>query len=179
MAAPPAKKQSRGGYKQINKALNICAFEDYLEAQQSSLPEIADVEQISPRVLRVLGQNAGKVSRFLSLLVTHYYDGQVTDMITLVHSPRHKHLHRRQGPPTPHNRHGPGSSRVGNPHRVHPLRRQYLPLPRPPHPLARRPHGRRARPAPPLPGPRLLHLQAHPLPHTTTHGRRPDLQGRR
>ncbi|KAK4208422.1 beta-lactamase-like protein [Rhypophila decipiens] len=61
MAPPPAaKKQSRGGYKQINKALNICAFEDYLEAQQSSLPEIADVEQISPRVLRVLGQNAGK-----------------------------------------------------------------------------------------------------------------------
>lgn len=58
-AAAP-KKQHKGGYKQINKALNICAFEDFLEAQLSRLPFIADVEQISPRVLRVLGQNAGK-----------------------------------------------------------------------------------------------------------------------
>ncbi|KAH8756639.1 beta-lactamase-like protein [Diaporthe sp. PMI_573] len=53
-------KERRGGYRQINKALNICAFEDFLEAQLSRLPEIADVEQISPRVIRVLGQNAGK-----------------------------------------------------------------------------------------------------------------------
>ncbi|GIK06079.1 beta-lactamase-like protein 2 [Aspergillus viridinutans] len=60
---PPAsapKLQYKGGYRQINKALNIGAFEDYLEAQISRLPELADVEQISPRVLRVLGQNAGQ-----------------------------------------------------------------------------------------------------------------------
>ncbi|KAK5633979.1 hypothetical protein RRF57_009693 [Xylaria bambusicola] len=56
------KKKNRGGYRQINKTLNICAFEDYLESQQSNLPELPDVEQISPRVLRILGQNAGKVS---------------------------------------------------------------------------------------------------------------------
>ena len=56
-----APKKLKGGYRQINKALNICAFEDYLDVQQSRLPEIPDVEQISPRVLRVLGQNAGKV----------------------------------------------------------------------------------------------------------------------
>jgi hypothetical protein len=60
--APAPKKEYKGGYKQINKALNICAFEDYLQAQTSRLPYIADVEQISPRVLRVLGQNAGKVN---------------------------------------------------------------------------------------------------------------------
>ncbi|KAK4168179.1 beta-lactamase-like protein [Cladorrhinum sp. PSN259] len=59
-ASAPVKKESRGGYKQINKALNVCAFEDYMDAQQAALPVIADVEQISPRVLRVLGQNAGK-----------------------------------------------------------------------------------------------------------------------
>lgn len=56
------KTRHRGGYRQINKALNICAFEDFLEAQLSRLPEIADVQQISPRVIRVLGQNAGKAS---------------------------------------------------------------------------------------------------------------------
>ncbi|KAL8792409.1 MAG: hypothetical protein Q9195_005023 [Heterodermia aff. obscurata] len=53
-------KKHKGGYRQINKAVNICAFEDYLEAQLSHLPEIADSEQISPRVIRVLGQNPGK-----------------------------------------------------------------------------------------------------------------------
>ncbi|AEO58357.1 hypothetical protein MYCTH_2110682 [Thermothelomyces thermophilus ATCC 42464] len=49
-----------GGYRQINKALNICAFEDYLEGQLMRLPQLLDVEQISPRVIRVLGQNPGK-----------------------------------------------------------------------------------------------------------------------
>jgi hypothetical protein len=60
------EKQHKGGYRQINKALNICAFEDYLETQLSTLPEIADVGQISPRVIRVLGQNAGKVPKFMN-----------------------------------------------------------------------------------------------------------------
>jgi hypothetical protein len=49
-----------GGYRQINKALNIFAFEDYLESQQVHLPKLQDVEQICPRVIRVLGQNPGK-----------------------------------------------------------------------------------------------------------------------
>ncbi|EFR05227.1 hydroxyacylglutathione hydrolase [Nannizzia gypsea CBS 118893] len=50
----------QGGYRQINKALNICVFNDYLAAQQSRLPDLADVEQLSPRVVRILGQNAGQ-----------------------------------------------------------------------------------------------------------------------
>jgi glyoxylase-like metal-dependent hydrolase (beta-lactamase superfamily II) len=58
--AQPNTDKHRGGYKQINKALNICAFEDYLETQLSRLPAIADIEILSPRVIRVLGQNAGK-----------------------------------------------------------------------------------------------------------------------
>lgn len=62
------KPKHKGGYRQINKTLNICAFEDYLEAQLSTLPYIPDVEQITPRVLRVLGQNSGKVSEDILIL---------------------------------------------------------------------------------------------------------------
>lgn len=55
-------KKHKGGYMQINKALDLSSFQDYLEAQLSHLPAIADVERISPRVIRVLGQNAGMVT---------------------------------------------------------------------------------------------------------------------
>ena len=68
-----AEKKQRGGYRQINDALNICAFEDYLDAQHTHLPEIADVEQISPRVIRVLGQNAGKVGDLLYSTIPSFF----------------------------------------------------------------------------------------------------------
>lgn len=66
-----------GGYRQINKALNICAFEDYLESQQSCLPKLPDVDKLSPRVIRVVGQNPGKVSLqkpFFPRLVAAFVD---------------------------------------------------------------------------------------------------------
>lgn len=53
-------EDDKGGYRQINKSLNICAFEDYLQGQTARLPQLADVEQLTPRVLRILGQNPGR-----------------------------------------------------------------------------------------------------------------------
>lgn len=53
--------EDKGGYRQINKALNISAFNDYLRGQTANLPVLANVEQITPRVLRIMGQNPGKV----------------------------------------------------------------------------------------------------------------------
>lgn len=55
-----AMTDDKGGYKQINKSLNICAFEDYLKGQTANLNPIPDVEQVTERVLRVRGQNPGK-----------------------------------------------------------------------------------------------------------------------
>lgn len=84
----PAKH--KGGYRQINKAVNICVFEDYLEAQLSHLPELADIEQISPRVIRVLGQNAGKVS---SDGYGRYTQSRINGSI--VYPPGYQHLYHR------------------------------------------------------------------------------------
>lgn len=53
-------QDDKGGYRQINKSLNICAFDDYLEGQIAKLPLLDNVEQHTSRVLRVLGQNPGK-----------------------------------------------------------------------------------------------------------------------
>ena len=50
-----------GGYFQISKTLDIEAFDEYLETQCRKLPALPDVQKISPRVIRVLEQNPGKV----------------------------------------------------------------------------------------------------------------------
>lgn len=55
-------ENDKGGYRQINKSLNICAFDEYLKGQTARLPHIESVKQLTPRVLRILGQNPGKVN---------------------------------------------------------------------------------------------------------------------
>ncbi|OAL44744.1 metallo-beta-lactamase superfamily protein [Pyrenochaeta sp. DS3sAY3a] len=60
MSSTTQDLEDKGGYRQINKALNICAFEDYLNSQAASLQPLPSVAQVTSRVLRVLGQNPGK-----------------------------------------------------------------------------------------------------------------------
>ena len=60
-------QDDKGGYRQINKSLNICAFDDYLRSQTAHLPCVPNVEQLTPRVLRILGQNSGKVNTITAL----------------------------------------------------------------------------------------------------------------
>ena len=52
----------QGGYRQINKTLNVDAFKDYLDSQQTHIPKMDDVTNLSPRVIRILGQNPGRVN---------------------------------------------------------------------------------------------------------------------
>ncbi|KUJ13604.1 Metallo-hydrolase/oxidoreductase [Mollisia scopiformis] len=92
---------NRGGYRQINKTLNICVFENYLDIQQSRLPHLNDVEQLGPRVIRVLGQNRGKSALVrrgsLSIPAKGFRNGQRFSVegatIRAVHSPGHSHDH--------------------------------------------------------------------------------------
>lgn len=51
--------------RSINKSVNLYAFEEYLSAQASLLPDLPDIKKISHRVTRVLGGNPGLV-RYLS-----------------------------------------------------------------------------------------------------------------
>ncbi|KAL8796315.1 MAG: hypothetical protein Q9182_007399 [Xanthomendoza sp. 2 TL-2023] len=53
-------KGGEGGYRQINKNFNVCAFDDYLSSQTSHLPSLPNTERISPNVVRILGGNPGK-----------------------------------------------------------------------------------------------------------------------
>lgn len=52
----------KGGYRQINKSLNISAFDAYLNGQVANLAQLPNVEQVTPLVLRLLGQNPGRMT---------------------------------------------------------------------------------------------------------------------
>ena len=132
----------QGGYRQINKTLNICAFEDYLSTQQAYLPKLENVEQLSPRVIRVLGQNAGKVFMRIEACLIWLYSRQLTEI--LVHTTRNKYLHRWDGFFEAHRRYRPGHPGMGRFDLFHTHHLIHRPISRIPHPLARRSHWRRS-----------------------------------
>ena len=53
----------------MNEYGNVVAFANYMGAQSRSLPELEEVEFLTPRVIRVLGGNPGVVSRFCGHIV--------------------------------------------------------------------------------------------------------------
>lgn len=162
-------KKHKGGYKQINKALNICAFEDYLEKQHSRLPDLADVEQLSPRVLRVLGQNAGKASRGTQIPHTTILDLDFNGIFKPVHSPRHKHIHSRHRCPQTNHRYWPRHPRVGRSDLQHAVLSQCLPVTCIAHALARGSYRRSTGPSTAISKFITLDLQAHTLNYPATH----------
>jgi hypothetical protein len=101
-----------GGYKQINKTLNACAFDDYLSAQTAGLPELKDTEQLSRRVIRILGQNPGKVPSFLS---PPFIFQMLIDECP-VYAPRDEHIHRWNRPGEDIGGHRTGLSGMGGSH---------------------------------------------------------------
>ncbi|OJJ43921.1 hypothetical protein ASPZODRAFT_72797 [Penicilliopsis zonata CBS 506.65] len=47
--------------RNINDFVDLCAFEDYLTAQERLLPVLPEVEQLTERVIRILADNPGKM----------------------------------------------------------------------------------------------------------------------
>ena len=153
-----------GGYRQINKTLNACAFEDYLSTQQKRLPKLADVEQVSPRVIRVLGQNAGKVKdspHHSEIEACLRSDEPQRLMVPPVHTPGNKYLHRGYGIIEIDHRYRPRHPAMGRSTLFHPHHLIHRPVPRIPNPLARRSHWWGSRSSSPLSLSLNLNLQEH------------------
>jgi hypothetical protein len=156
---PEISTMGEGGYRQINKTLNACAFDDYLSMQQARLPKLADVEQLSPRVIRILGQNAGKVLASPSPTKNRSsYEHQPLTVFP-VHTPRNKHLHCRYGFIETYHRHRSRHPPMGRYSSFPPQILIHHPVPRIPNPLARRSYWRGSRPSSPVSVPLHLYIQ--------------------
>jgi hypothetical protein len=93
----PTMESDKGGYRQINKSLNICVFQEYLDSQTARLPELPDVEQVTPRVLRILGQNPGKVRGTTHGRFKPEPTCEHPLTLKIVYLPRHQYVSDRDG----------------------------------------------------------------------------------
>lgn len=114
---PDRTPEGEGKLHTMDQYAHIVALADYLCPQTRSLPELPQVEVLTPRVLRVLGGNPGQVS---SARVSTLPPWQGQNMLTHCAdaTPGHQHIHSWHGPREATDRHWARQRTLGGINRV-------------------------------------------------------------
>lgn len=163
----------------VNIPVNPAVWQEYLAAQESSLPPLADVEDVTDRVIRIMGGNPGE----MQLQGTNTYlvgtgksrilvdTGQVRGCNSTQEFSKEERM--------AHSFHAIGHPHLDHQHHRPNRRAQAGNLPHPINPLARGPHGRGARSHCIRPSTRITRIQESAKPRPTPDRRPPGLPDRR